>query len=989
MESDMHAFLKPNPVAPSVGRLLRNLSPGIDALAMGQCIGRIWDSLLTHLADPVQVTMRDDARIITFMGAIRYYDSLDDTTIRVAVLMEDGVNFKAVTNVGIDLPVRLTGAWLEDFLAPWWASLPGCLDDGNNRAAVLRELQRTVAQATHWRRLRHALRDRLALDTTLLAWMRPGRHRSLRFIVTDIRYNKALAYRHHYEQIVRECPTVMWLYNLMDELQIALPPGDVVAGLRSTLLTAHRLKPSAWRYLLRCDHRHFLHLIDYIGPNGSTATRWRELGDWLRWVAALERRTPVPPELTRLFAHDAYAGKNKHGRIAFRTAQIRPGTMRAILDEAQRRHAAGALDAFILEDLVAVVTWLQSVQPELDANQIRRGWNYLARSADCWQADLAGRDILATVAWSSLLSPMTYGAWRVLPITDAWALHEEALAMRHCADRYLAQCVDGRWRLFSVRTPAGKRMATIGIKRDGLSWKVGDLRSFANGSVSPALREVAQDIVSRYSVLWSLIEREPIGTKRAALSTEVSQAIARVDDQNPEESDREAGSDSSESDEDGTAWGMEGSGCPICATVHEDQPCSHAVLLYDRTFSKVCGGALYEAFNTIVTDVEVEIRHVCKSGTWRIEVDESIAALPAQIGPWSDPESFDTAFSNLIGENDRAVREMILGWLSDDCPLVTLTSWYFDQGAPGMSSAYYSYWAAEPEAVAFWLTQKLKRRIDPVHINPVAVETKHRNLRSSVTAVNRARGVVVHDQHRFHMTSDWIDEITISRTRRKRFTVRARKHAETFDGKAGRRWLMLDKASGLRTSQQLRESLEQAAQLLDIALDWDRVVSGIAQLDWLMAAVFARDNDLPLPQLPRPGLQTAERIRTLLGERRLSRLAVGDEWGYDTHYVPLRMDDWIGILSGQTYCADYPYWYEGKRFTGGWCFDIDAENALTVGYDGGGVGYQGSLYGATIDGPVWCGHDIARLLGDAYLDQDRSLSGRTVEMNVNFIGKGA
>ncbi len=608
----MESFLKPNPVAPSLGRLMRNLPPDIDTAAMAQCIGRIWDSLLIHFADPVQVTMDDDARIITFMGAIRYADSLDDTTLRVAVLMEDGVNFNPVTNVAIDLPVRLTGAWLEDFLAPWWASLPGCLNDGANRAAVLRELQRTVAQATHWRRLRHALRDRLRMDTTLLGWMRAGRHRLKRFIITELAYNRAVYQRHRYEQILRECPTVLWLYNLMDELQIALPPGDVVAAMRTTLLAEHRLKPSAWRYLLRCDYRHFLHLIDYIGPNGSTATRWRELGDWLRLVTALDRRTPVPPELTRLFAHDAYGGMNRHGLIAFRTAEIKPGTMRAILDEAQRRHVAGTLDAFILEDLVAVVTWLQTAQPTLDANQIRRGWNYLGRTADCWQADMAGRADLTTVAWSSLLSSMTHGGWCVRPITDAWALHEEALAMRHCADGYLTQCLDGSWRLFSVRTPAGKRVATLGIERDGSSWKIGDLRSFANGSVSPALCELAQHIASRYAVLWSLIEGEAIDRTTVVAPAADSPVIVRDDDPNPEESDDGEDDDAGEGDEDESAWGIEES----------------------------------------------------------------------------------------------------------SCPLVTLPSWCFDQGGPGMSSAYDSYWSEEPEAVALWLAQEFKPRIDPVCLSP-------------------------------------------------------------------------------------------------------------------------------------------------------------------------------------------------------------------------------------------------------------------------------
>jgi hypothetical protein len=472
---------------------MRNLPPDIDAAAMAQCIGRIWDSLLTHFADPVQVTMSDDARIITFMGAIRYYDSLDDTTIRVAVLMED---------------------------------------------------------------------DRLT-----------------RFIITELSYNRAVHQRHHYEQILRECPTVLWLYNLMDELQIALPPGDVVAAMRTTLLAEHRLKPSAWRYLLRCDYRHFLHLIDYIGPNGSTATRRQELGHWLRWVTALDRRTPVSPELTRLLAHDAYGGMNRHGLIAFRTAQIHPGTMRAILDEAQRRQVAGTLDAFILEDLVAVVTWLQTAQPKLDANQIRRGWNYLARTADCWQADMAGRADLTTVAWSSLSSSMTHGVWCVRPITDAWALHEEALAMRHCADGYLTQCLDGSWRLFSVRTSSGKRVATLSIERDGSSWKIGDLRSFANGCVSPAMRELAQDIASRYAVLWSLIEGEAIDRTTVVAPAVDCPVIARDDDQNPGESD--------DGEDDESEWDIEESCCPICATAHDDQPCSHAVLLYDRTFSDV------------------------------------------------------------------------------------------------------------------------------------------------------------------------------------------------------------------------------------------------------------------------------------------------------------------------------------------------------------------------------------------------------------------
>ncbi|MFT5590848.1 MAG: hypothetical protein ACI9ZF_003043 [Bradyrhizobium sp.] len=40
----------------------------------------------------------------------------------------------------------------------------------------------------------------------------------------------------------------------------------------------------------------------------------------------------------------------------------------------------------------------------------------------------------------------------------------------------------------------------------------------------------------------------------------------------------------------------------------------------------------------------------------------------------------------------------------------------------------------------------------------------------------------------------------------------------------------------------MRESLLHAVPFLDIELDWERVVSDITQLDWLMAAVFASEN---------------------------------------------------------------------------------------------------------------------------------------------------
>ncbi|MBC7499123.1 MAG: hypothetical protein H7315_01235 [Herminiimonas sp.] len=1000
MSADTVVFSNSRPAAPRIRRILANLPCRADCEALSYCISQIWKQLLDALSDPITVTPDESGRTVSFMGAVCFRIDQDTGTVDVTELAnENGIaGFHPVSNVGIDLPARLNGAWLWAFLTPFEDAIRDSFSESDHekfgkqiQAIVRYELVRCLEQCTHWRRLRHALRNALCLDRDLLSAIRVGRHRLTRFAVTERQYNKALANRAHYRQLQAENPNLLWLYSFTDELGIAIPAGDIVASLKSKLLAQSGLSAATWRYLSRCNHRHFRHVIDFVGADGGTGTRWTELVHWLRWTTVLGCRVPIAPAIIRMFEHDAFMGKQGSRTILFRTVDLQLGTMRLILKEAEARHATGTLDAFVDGDLTDVVTWLQGTEPTLDPNQIRRGWKYLAGQADAWKAGLACRPVLEAFAWDSLVPRRVHRPWTVVPVADAWALRQEALAMRHCADSYIPNCIAGSRRVFSVRNENDKRIATVGIALESGRWRTRDVRGFANCAVGALLRAVADDTAACYDALYRMVGA-PIAMNidadvgdwhpvHPAVGNPVFDAQAEADD--------ETGEGGDEDNADDTAWGMEESACPICDTPHEDQPCQHAALLYDRTFSEVCGGALDGAFDKAVNIVEREVQHACEFGIWRTEVNNEVADLPAQIGLWADDESFDAAFTDLSCEHRRVVREMILERLTYCCPLVTRTSWFFDQGGPGTSAAYYSYWTREPATVALWLQEEFNRRIDPVPVKPVAADGKFQSAQASVATADLVSEVTVHYQDRFHMTSDWIDQITISRTKRKRFTVRARKYVEDFDGKPRRRWLTLAKHADLRTSRELYESLVQAAQLLNVELDLQRVVSGIAKLDWLMAAVFARDNDLTLPDPPPPRLQTDALVHRLLGGRRLPRLTVSVEWGYDSHELPVRMDAWIGILSGRRYFATCPYWYEGERYTGEWQFDIYAEDALIVGYDGCGTGYQGSLSRARINGPDWCGHDIAQLLAEAYLDQDCSPTARVVQINVNLFDRSA
>ena len=145
-----------------------------------------------------------------------------------------------------------------------------------------------------------------------------------------------------------------------------------------------------------------------------------------------------------------------------------------------------------------MLNWLEEQRPVLDKNQLRRGWKYLARRAADWKLELEQANYLKLLEWDSLLPELDLGRWRIVPITDAWALRREALERRHCADQYLDECIGGTSKLFSVRNATGKSVATIGIERFRRSWRVFGFRGFANRDVPEELVGLDREVLRRY-----------------------------------------------------------------------------------------------------------------------------------------------------------------------------------------------------------------------------------------------------------------------------------------------------------------------------------------------------------------------------------------------------------------------------------------------------------------------------------------------------------
>ena len=81
------------------------------------------------------------------------------------------------------------------------------------------------------------------------------------------------------------------------------------------------------------------------------------------------------------------------------------------------------------------------------------------------------------------------------------------------------------------------------------------------------------------------------------------------------------------------------------------------------------------------------------------------------------------------------------------------------------------------------------------------------------------------------------------------------------------------------------------------------------------------------------------------------KMRVCVEWGYDTHEVVLTPRNWSRIKRGNPLRIRTQSWYEGGSQWEYWNFSGGLEGDLVVEYgEDGGVGFDGKLSDATIDG---------------------------------------
>ena len=118
-------ILKPSVVEPRQQVLIDQFPGNLRQDHLDAYLFMIWHSLLAHLADPIQTVETEAKRHITVLGCVRFSIVKATGDIDVFTLQRDsqGARFVRLGNVVIDLPLKLTGFWLEAYLTTWQDNL--------------------------------------------------------------------------------------------------------------------------------------------------------------------------------------------------------------------------------------------------------------------------------------------------------------------------------------------------------------------------------------------------------------------------------------------------------------------------------------------------------------------------------------------------------------------------------------------------------------------------------------------------------------------------------------------------------------------------------------------------------------------------------------------------------------------------------------------------------------------------------------------------
>jgi hypothetical protein len=497
------SFYRPNlralpPTLDNAPRSLREVTPPLELVAVHSADHLV--SFAHHvqqiLARPVEVKELDGRRLVRILGqavlagtpsgtldVYVWWRASNDKPWRLHSVSSDRTPF-------LDFP--RTTLWIENLQDAF-------TQEARRRVGVNEWADRWARWAWSWiafkvisrvdvRRLRAKVRGALDLDPSVLNLLRRRRRFFSRAEWCIVDYNLERAHRNATLLLEREAPALFPLYWALREHTVFDRSLEPKKALRD-FARAMGVKPQQWKVIAESGYRgqrvyRSLCREFFVGSELNNSI------SYLKMVRFLQPKRLPTIEFWRQILSLCGTCHNPASKDYADTLIDYKETLRHIVRIADGRTMFRE-QPLPAEELHSVLGWIADCHiTRLTRSQRSAGWEFLVRRAE-QHRNVLRQSASTPLVWEPVLPAFEVGQLRVVPLTSAVAVWEEAIEMRHCADRYIEQCSRRDAALFSLQRHTGKRIATIAFIDNGVRWIPLELAGKANSEPTLEVRKVA------------------------------------------------------------------------------------------------------------------------------------------------------------------------------------------------------------------------------------------------------------------------------------------------------------------------------------------------------------------------------------------------------------------------------------------------------------------------------------------------------------------
>ena len=249
-------------------------------------------------------------------------------------------------------------------------------------------------------------------------------------------------------------------------------PGQFIT-MAKNMLHAAGLEPANWKYAATMDSSHMKNLTQH--PSNPTEVAL------LLNAMAQARATPTENTSREILRSILPLGFY-HPATTAPTHPRRYNVTRMIMllcRESARLQATNGehRQRLLTQSAREVLDYILHIFGQHEPTTIRAStWNGLLKASNRWHETiqrhpaLPARQKPAYQSWTSLVGPLTYGPYTIVPLTDSTQLEEESQIMKNCVSGYTYRCTSGHSRIFSLQKQ-DRRIATGQITILANGWK--------------------------------------------------------------------------------------------------------------------------------------------------------------------------------------------------------------------------------------------------------------------------------------------------------------------------------------------------------------------------------------------------------------------------------------------------------------------------------------------------------------------------------------